>query len=100
MVENGRDIPTQAVTIQLFGREYSIRGHGDKNYLQALTDFITDRSEAIRKEGQIVSTLDVVILTLLTITDEMFQYKLLRERTLKELEEKTEKLRKVIDRAV
>jgi cell division protein ZapA (FtsZ GTPase activity inhibitor) len=100
MVDNGRDKPSQAVTIELFGREYSIRGHGDRNYLQALADFITDRAEAIREEGHVVSTLDVVILTLLTITDEMFQYKLLRERTLKELEEKTEKLRKIIDRAV
>ena len=43
-----------------------------------------------RNSATVVSTLDLVILTLLNITDEMFQYKQVKEQTIRELEEKTE----------
>jgi cell division protein ZapA (FtsZ GTPase activity inhibitor) len=84
----------------LFGREYSIRGHGNKKYVQKLADFIMERAEAIRQQATVVSTLDLVILTLLNITDEMFQSKRIKEKTIRELEEKTDRLLKTIDRVV
>jgi cell division protein ZapA (FtsZ GTPase activity inhibitor) len=91
---------TEAVKVRLFGREYSIRGHGNKKYVQKLADFITDRSDVIRRQAAVVSTVDLVILTLLNITDELFQSKQIKEKTLKELEEKTDRLLKAIDRVV
>ena len=48
----------------------------------------------------VVSTLDLAILTLLNITDEMFQSKQVKEQTIRELEEKTDRLLKAIDRVV
>jgi len=84
----------------LFGREYSVRGHGDTKYVQKLADFVKERSEEIQRHTSIVSTLDLVILTLLNITDELFRYRQTRDRTLKELEEKTDRLLKSIDRVV
>ena len=84
----------------MFGREYSIRGHGNKKYVQKLADFIAERAEIIRQQATVVSTVDLVILTLLNITDELFQSKQVKEKTLKELEEKTDRLLKAIDRVV
>lgn len=86
--------------MRLFGREYSIRGHGDKNYIQKVSDYIIERSETIQSQASAVSTLDLVILTLLNITDEMFQDKEAKERTIRELEEKTDRLLRTIDRTV
>ncbi|MCX5862786.1 MAG: cell division protein ZapA [Desulfomonile sp.] len=86
--------------MRLFGREYSIRGHGDKNYIQKVSDYIIERSETIQRQASAVSTLDLVILTLLNITDEMFQDKEAKERTIRELEEKTDRLLRTIDRTV
>lgn len=86
--------------MRLFGREYSIRGHGNRSYVQKLAEFINQRGEEIQRQTSVVSTLDLVILTLLNVSDEMFRCKQNRERTLKELEEKTEKLLKTIDRVV
>jgi len=86
--------------VRLFGREYSIRGHGDKNYIQKVSDYIIERSETIQSQASAVSTLDLVILTLLNITDEMFQDKEAKERTIRELEEKTDRLLRTIDRTV
>lgn len=59
-----------------------------------------ERADEIRGHAAVVSTLDLAILTLLNITDEMFQGKLAKEKTIKELEEKTDKLLKAIDRVV
>jgi len=88
------------VKVRLFGREYNIRGHGNKQYVQQLADFINQRAEWIGENAAVVSTLDLVILTLLNITDEMFRDKLLREQIIKELEEKADRLLKAIDRVV
>jgi cell division protein ZapA (FtsZ GTPase activity inhibitor) len=45
-----------------------------------LADFINERAENIRKKATVLSTLDLAILTLLNITDEMFQERRLQER--------------------
>jgi cell division protein ZapA (FtsZ GTPase activity inhibitor) len=84
----------------LFGREYSVKGHGDKRYVQRLSEFIKERADAVQRHGTVVSTLDLVVLTLLNITDELFQYKRVKEQTIKELEEKTEKLLEALDRPI
>ena len=62
--------------------------------------FINDKAEEIRTKAKVVSTLDLVILTMLNITDELFQSNRIKDRTIRELEEKTERLIKAIDRAV
>lgn len=94
------DESTEAVKVRLFGRDYSIKGHGDRKYIQELAEFIRERSERIRQQATVVSTLDLVILTLLNVTDELFQDKQVQERTIKELEEKTERLLKALDRTI
>jgi hypothetical protein len=48
----------------------------------------------------VVSTIDLVILTLLNVTDEMFQNRRVKEQTIRELEEKAEQLLKSLDRVV
>lgn len=84
----------------MFGREYSVKGHGDKRYVQRLSEFIKERADAVQRHGTVVSTLDLVVLTLLNITDELFQYKRVKEQTIKELEEKTEKLLEALNRPI
>ncbi len=91
---------TEAVKVRLFGREYSIKGHGNKRYIQRLAEFIQERAEAIQQHTSVVSTQDLVVLTLLNITDEMFKYKQVKEQTIRELEEKTDRLLKAIDQVV
>jgi cell division protein ZapA (FtsZ GTPase activity inhibitor) len=86
--------------VRLFGREYHIRGHGNKQYVEDLAAFISQRADTIQRYGTVVSTIDLVILTLLNITDEMLQDKQAKEQTIKELEEKTDRLLKAIDQAV
>ncbi|HTY22078.1 MAG TPA: cell division protein ZapA [Desulfomonilaceae bacterium] len=88
------------VKVTLFGREYNIRGHGNTKYVQKLATFITERAEDIKRSAAGAASSDLVILTLLNITDEMFQHKHANEETIKKLEEKTDRLLKAIDRLV
>ena len=77
-----------------------IRGSGDTRYVEELAEYIRQKSDEIQQKTHVVTTLDLVVLTLLNITDEMFQYKQVKEQTIKDLEEKTEQLLKKIKRRI
>ena len=89
---------TEAVEVRLFGREYNIRGHGNRKYVEMLADYINARAEEIRSNTKVVSTLDLVVLTLLNVTDELFQSRPVPQQDTKETEEEAEKPEKAIDR--
>ena len=91
---------TESVKVRLFGREYNIRGQGNKKYVERLADFINQRADVIQRQTKVVTTIDLVVLTLLNVTDEMFQYRRAKEQTIRELEEKAERLLKTIDKVV
>jgi cell division protein ZapA (FtsZ GTPase activity inhibitor) len=86
--------------VRLFGREYRIKGHGNRKYVEELADFINGTADEIQRNTNVVSTLDLVVLTLLNITDELFRSRQAKDATLEELEEKTKRLIKAIDRGV
>ncbi len=90
----------ETVKINLFGREYNVTGYGNSKEVQKLAAFISQRAESIRKKTSAASTLDLLVLTLLNITDEMLQHKHAQEVTIKKLEEKTDRLLRAIDRIV
>jgi cell division protein ZapA (FtsZ GTPase activity inhibitor) len=90
----------ESVKIDLLGREYDVTGYGNSKEVQKVAAFISQRAESIRKKTSAASTLDLLVLTLLNITDEMLQHKHAQEVTIKKLEEKTDRLLKAIDRIV
>jgi cell division protein ZapA (FtsZ GTPase activity inhibitor) len=99
-LNTGTGDSAEAVNITLFGHEYDIRGYGNSKEVQKIAAFITQRAEGIKKNVSVASTLDLAVLTLLNITNEMFQHKHAKEVTIKKLEEKTDRLLKAIDKIV
>jgi len=99
-VDGSPDGQAEAVKVRLFGREYRIKGHGNRKYVEDLADFINRTADEIQHNTNTVSTLDLVILTLLNVTDELFRCRQVKDATLEKLEEKTKKLIKAIDRGV
>lgn len=76
--------------VRLFGREYKIKGHGNTKHVENLAAFINAKAEEIKSRTKVISTLDLVILTLLNITDEMLQREGLQERRVKDAEDKAD----------
>ncbi len=69
--ESGQD--SRSFKVKLFGREYIVRGRGSGDYIERLVEFINSRSEEIKGKSGVVNTIDLAILTLLNITDELFE---------------------------
>ncbi len=72
----------------LFGRQYSVRGQGSKEYIDSLVEFINARVLKIKEKTQVVTTLDLAILTLLNVTDELFECRLAIQEGIEKVEEK------------
>ena len=68
--------------VRLFGREYSIKGHGDRQYVEDLAAYVNTKASEIQQEVKVHSTLDLVILTLLNVADELFRCRLVKDITM------------------
>ena len=42
---------TSVTTVHIFGREYKIRGHADKNYIEEMAKFFSDAGDIRRDTG-------------------------------------------------
>ncbi len=100
MVDKGPGITAEAVHVRLFGREYTVRGHGNRNYIRKLADYIQARAQEVQSRAKVVATIDVAVLTLLSITDELFQQKQGPEEKTETREDQSRKLKKTTNRAV
>lgn len=76
----------------LFGREYSVRGHGAREYVERLVEFINTRAEEIKENSKVVTTFDLAILTLLNVTDELFECRQTIQERIKKSEEENQGL--------
>lgn len=74
---------------------FNVMVPGNKLYIWLI--FINSRSDSFRKQSKVTSTIDLVILTLLNITDGMFRESRLKGRISQELEERAERLLKASD---
>ncbi len=74
--------------MRLFGREYSIKGHGNKRYIQRLANSFKNELKQFsdileRRFDPGLGRSDV-----LNITDELFKYKQVKEQTIREWRKK------------
>ena len=97
---NNSEELTEAVKVRLFGREYSIRGHGNKRYIETLADFIKERADEIESQRDCGINTGFGNLDTVEHHRRDVPNKQVKEQTIRELEEKTERLLKAIDRVV
>ena len=76
------DRPTN-VRVNIYGREYSIRGEGDPSYVSEIAHYVDMKMRQMTDNVTMASSAKVAILAALNVTDELFQ----KERQLRELEE-------------
>lgn len=59
--------------VNIYGREYSIRGEGDPGYVAEIAHFVDMRMREMTDNITMASTSKVAILAALNITDELFR---------------------------
>ena len=69
--------------VNIYGREYAIRGEGDGNYIADIAHYVDMKMREMTDNMAMASTAKVAILAALNITDELYQ----KEQQLRELEE-------------
>ncbi len=73
----------ETTRVNIYGREYSIRGEGDPAYIAEIAHFLDMRMRQMTENIAMTSTAKVAILASLNITDELFS----KTRQLEEMED-------------
>ncbi|MEA3266096.1 MAG: cell division protein ZapA [Candidatus Fermentibacteria bacterium] len=73
----------ETTRVNIYGREYSIRGEGDPAYIAEIAHFLDMRMRQMTENIAMTSTAKVAILASLNITDELFT----KTRQLEEMED-------------
>ncbi len=71
----------ETTRVNIYGREYSIRGEGDPAYIAEIAHFLDMRMRQMVENITMTSTAKVAILASLNITDELFTKKRQLEET-------------------
>ena len=80
------------IRVNIFGTEYTLISDNDENDVQEIAQYIDQKMREIDRNQSIKSTIKVVILAALNITDELFQERLYRQKLLDQLDEEAKRL--------
>ena len=85
------------VEITVLGHQYGIKTDEDEAFIQRIAQYINERSQEITKSTQQINTLDVVIKTTISITEELFRLKSANESFHRTVEQNSKRLIEQID---
>jgi len=60
-----------SISIRILGQEYRIRTSGDHAYVQALSKYINEMVADVQRQGNAVTTMDVIAMTMLNMADDV-----------------------------
>lgn len=87
-------------TVQIFGREYKIRGHADQNYIRKMAKYVDGKMRELAENSSLPSQESIAILVALNIADELFQERAKSTDTLSEVEERADHLIELLDQSL
>ncbi len=61
------------MTVTIFGKEYTLKGGADADYVQEVAAFVDQRMNEVARNAAVVSTDRVAILAAVNIADELFR---------------------------
>src|SRR5918911_1975200 len=83
---------SDAISVEIFGQTYNVRGEGDPDYLTELARFVDSRMREVAAQVATVDPVKIAILAALNIADEFSRYRRERESAQGVWAEKTEEL--------
>lgn len=87
---------SNATTVEIFGREYKIKG-ADDGYIRDIAKYVDEKMKEVSRGTTLPSQDRLAILAAMHIADELFQYKRESSDTLTNIERKAESLISLLD---
>ena len=91
---------TNVTTVQIFGRDYKIRGHADQNYIEKMAKYVDDKMKELASGATLPSQDRLAILVALNIADELFQERAKSSETMTAVEQRANRLIAVLDESL
>ena len=60
-----------SISIKILGQEYKVRTRGDHAYVQALSKYINEMVADVQRQGNAITTMDVIAMTMLNMADDV-----------------------------
>jgi cell division protein ZapA len=86
----------QATTVDIFGREYKIKG-ADEKYVRSVAKYVDDKMKEVSKDTALSSQDRLAILAAMEIAHELFQVKREQSDNLSNIERKAESMISLLD---
>lgn len=88
----------ESVTVSIFGKEYTLRGAAEAEYVRDVAAFVDQRMNEVARGTSVASTARVAILAAVNIADELFREQRRRLEDQATLEDRSERLSHLLDR--
>lgn len=89
-----------AISVEIHGRIYQIRGQEDPQYIQNLAKIVHEKMVEVEKSTHTVDSFRVAVLAALNLADEYCKMKAKLEDNVAHLEKERDHLGKLIDQAL
>ena len=89
-------LETESVTVTIFGKEYTLKGGADADYVQEVAAFVDKRMSEVARNAAVVSTERVAILAAVNIADELFREQQKRMEATATLEDRSVHLTRLL----
>ena len=91
---------SESVTVIIFGKEYTLKGGADPEYVQEVAAFVDQRMSEVARNAAVVSTDRVAILAAVNIADELFREQQKRMEASATLEDRSIRLTQLLIKEV
>lgn len=88
---------SSVTTVEIFGREYKIKGVADEAYILEVAKFVDEKMREVAQGTSLPSQDRIAILAALNIADQMFQQQRKMSDGFTDIERKTETLISLLD---
>ena len=86
----------ESVTVTIFGKEYTLKGGSEAEYVQEVAAFVDERMNEVARSAAVVSTDRVAILAAVNIADELFREQQKRLEATATLEDRSKRLTQIL----
>ncbi len=89
------------IKVPIMGQEYVVNTTAPAKYINDIASYVNDKMEEIQESGiEQDSQLRIAVLAAMNITDELFTGKKNQDKLFSELEKKTNKVKKLVDKEI